>query len=68
LRRQFNTTPKKVAKWVRRFRAEGGLAGPFIEAALIAKPDSARLLRGGRGFAKTVPQESCVRGGLRHHA
>src|SRR6478672_8225366 len=49
--RQFNTTPKTVAKWVGRCR----LAGPFIEAALIAKPDSARRLRGGRGFAKTAP-------------
>jgi hypothetical protein len=55
--RQFNTTPKTVAKMGRAFprRGRGRLAGPFIEAALIAKPDGARRLRGGRGFAKTAP-------------
>ena len=36
-------------------QGRGRVAGPFIEAALIAKPDSARRLRGGRGFAKTAP-------------
>jgi hypothetical protein len=32
-----------------------GFAGPFIEAALIAKPNGARRVRGGRGFAKATP-------------
>ena len=55
--RRFNTTPKTVAKMGRAFprRGRGRLAGPFIEAALIAKPGSARPLRDGRGFAKTAP-------------
>ena len=47
--RAFHTTPKTVAKWAARFRAEGvgRLAGPLVPAPLIAKPDGACRLRKG---------------------
>ena len=41
---QFNTTPKTVAKWVKRFRAEGvdGVMRPLLKTSFIAEPNSAR--------------------------
>ena len=55
--RQFNATPKTVAKWVARFRAKGtgGVAGPLLKAALIAKPNRAGRMRCGRRFAPAAP-------------
>jgi transposase InsO family protein len=47
-------------------RGRGRLAGSFIEAALISKPDSARRLRGSRGLAKAAPHRRAdCRGGRR---
>ena len=45
--RQFNTTPKTVAKWVKRFRAEGvdGLRDRSSQASFIAKPNPASHVR-----------------------
>ncbi len=53
--RQFNTTPKIVAKWVERFRAGGidEFKGPLVQTSFIAEPNSACHMRGGRGFAAT---------------
>ena len=55
--RQFNTTPKTVAKWVDRFQAEGveGLARPLFKAPFIAKPNGASHMRSRRGFATAAP-------------
>ena len=45
---RFNTTPKTVAKWVKRFRAAGvdGFARPLLKASFIAEPNPAGHLRG----------------------
>jgi hypothetical protein len=49
--RQFNTTPKTVAKWVERFEA-----GAVRDAHCgRAEPSGVGRLRGGRGFAKATP-------------
>ena len=46
--RRFNTTPKTVAKWIRRFRAGcRWFARPFVKTSFIAKPNSACHLRRG---------------------
>jgi Helix-turn-helix domain len=44
---QFNTTPKTVAKWVERFRAddERWFARPLLQASFIAKPNGAFHVR-----------------------
>jgi transposase-like protein len=46
--RQFNVTPKIVAKWVERFRASGvdGFARPLLQASFIAEPNGACHMRG----------------------
>jgi transposase-like protein len=46
--RQFNTTPKTVAKWVERFRAGRcrWFARPLLQASFIAKPNGACHVRG----------------------
>ena len=51
--RQFNTTPKTVAKWVARFKARRrrGLARPLLKTSFIAKPNLARHSRCRRDFA-----------------
>jgi len=45
--RQFNTTPKTVVKWVKRFRTEcGWFAGSVLTASFIAEPNpSGRMCR-----------------------
>ena len=55
--RQFNTTPKTVAKWVDRFQAEGveGLQDRSSRPPLIAKPNGAGHMRSRRGFATAAP-------------
>src|ERR1700694_1650885 len=63
--RQFNITPKIVAKWVERFRAEGedGLQDRSSRPSFIAKPNSACHMRGDRGVAPPAPhrQANCGR-------
>ena len=51
--RQFNTTPKTVAKWVARFRARRRrwLARPLLKTPFIAKPNPARHSRCRREIA-----------------
>jgi hypothetical protein len=51
--RQFNTTPKTVAKWLPR-RGRGGFAGPFVKTPFIAKPSKVRRMRGDRGLASAA--------------
>ena len=45
--RQFNTTPKTVAKWVERFRAERRrrFARSLLQTSFIAEPNSACHVR-----------------------
>ena len=53
--RQFNTTPKTVAKWVEWFEAEGGkVCATALRGRVIAEPSDARRLRDGRGFAQAA--------------
>ena len=50
--RRFSTTPKTVAKWVARFRAQGVVVARLIlKTSFIAKPNFARHSRCRRGFA-----------------
>ena len=46
-------------------RGRGRLAGPLVQAALIAKPDGAGRLRSGRGFAQAAPYRRADRRGGR---
>jgi hypothetical protein len=53
--RQFNTTPKTVAKWIHRFEAEAWRAyATAARASFIAEPNDAGHLRAGRGFAQAA--------------
>ena len=65
--RAFHTTPKTVAKWAARFRAEGvgRLAGPLVPAPLIARPGCAGPMRQGRSFAQAAPHRRADRRGSR---
>ena len=54
--RQYNTTAKTVAKWVKRFREEGvgWFARPILKTSFIARPNPAGHMRRRRGFAPTA--------------
>ena len=60
---QFNTTPKTVAKWVKRFRAEGvdGLRDRSSRPHFIAEPNPAGHVRRRRGFAPPAPHRQADR-------
>jgi hypothetical protein len=62
--RQFNTTPKTVAKWVERFHAGGvdALRDRSSRPLSFAKPNSACHMRGGRGIAAPAPHRQANRG------
>src|SRR5438874_4481288 len=60
---QFNTTPKTVAKWVKRFRAEGveGLHDRSSRPPFIAKPNPANHVQGRRDVAPAAPHRQANR-------
>ena len=60
--RQFNTTPKTVAKWVERSAPRASMVcGPLLATAFIAKPNVAGRMRGRRGFAPAAPHRRADR-------
>ena len=66
--RQFNTTPKTVAKWVARFKAEGvaGLRDRSSRPLSSPSQTPARHSRCRRGFAPPAPHPGAHRQPARH--
>ena len=61
--RAFHTTPKAVAQWVARFRAEGLAGLQDHSATLSAKPSCAGPMRQGRSFPSAAPRRRADRRG-----
>ncbi|MCK1619081.1 helix-turn-helix domain-containing protein [Bradyrhizobium sp. 159] len=67
----FNTSPKTVAKWVKRFRAKGAaeLWDRFLQTPFIAEPNPACHVQGRRSIAsdsatlasRSQPRSRCHR-------
>ena len=68
--RKFNTTPKTVAKWVKRFRTEGvdGLRDRSSRPLSSARPNPSSHMRRSRGFAPAAPHWQADRRRSRHIA